>query len=65
MKTIAAAILMLGLAGAGVATTAVSADARPTVAIRVGNVGIGVGHYRYHGHYYHHRHWQHGRYRYW
>ena len=65
MKKILTAVMMLGLAGAGIAATTASVDARPVVGIHIGNVGVGVGHYHYHGHYYHHRHFDHGHYRYW
>lgn len=61
MKILAASFVALGLlAGAAPAANAAG------VAIRVGNVGVGVGHARYHhhSHWYHHRrsyhhHWHH------
>jgi hypothetical protein len=65
MRTIGAALLTLSLASAGMAIATTTANARPAVAIHVGNVGIGVGHYRHHNHWYHHRRWSHGGYRYW
>jgi len=65
MKAIGAALLTLSLASAGMAFVTSPANARPAVAVRIGNVGISVGHCHYHNHWYHHRHWFHGGYRYW
>ena len=62
MKALIAACI---LAAGTLAVTAPAADAGPAVGIRIGNVGIGVGHYRHHNHYYRHRHFKHGHYRYW
>jgi hypothetical protein len=66
MKKFAAAILAVGLMGTGIAVTTAPASARPAVGIRIGDVGIGVGHrYHHRSHWYGHRSYHGGHYRYW
>ena len=57
MKTLLASILALSVLGA----TAANAQ----VGIRIGPVGVGVGHYYWHHHHYSHRRWERDHYRYW
>jgi hypothetical protein len=59
MKTLLASILALSVLG----TTAAAAD--PSIGVRIGPVGVGVGHYYWHHHYWHHRHWDRDHWRYW
>ena len=57
MKTLIASILALTVLGA----TAASAQ----IGVRIGPVGVGVGHYSWHHHHYNHRRWERDHYRYW
>ena len=57
MKTLVATILALTVLGA----TAANAQ----IGVRIGPVGVGVGHYYWHHHHYHHRRWERDHYRYW
>jgi hypothetical protein len=57
MKALIASIFALGL----LATTADAAG----VGVRVGPIGIRVGHYHHGNHWYGHRHWERDHYRYW
>ncbi|HUO01519.1 MAG TPA: hypothetical protein VMU31_01985 [Rhizomicrobium sp.] len=57
MKTLVASVLALTLLGA----TAANAQ----IGVRIGPVGVGVGHYYWHHHYWHHRHWERDHWRYW
>jgi hypothetical protein len=57
MKTLIASILALTVLGA----TAANAQ----IGVRIGPVGVGVGHYTWHHHHYNHRRWERDHYRYW
>ena len=57
MKTLIASLVALGLM-AGAASAA-------QVGVRIGPVGVGIGHYHHGHHWYHHRHWERDHYRYW
>jgi hypothetical protein len=57
MKTLLASILALSVLGA----TAASAQ----VGVRIGPVGVQMGHYHWHHHYYGHREWRRDHWRYW
>jgi hypothetical protein len=57
MKALMASLLAISLLGA----TAANAQ----VGVRVGPVGVQIGHYHWHHHYWHHREWRHDHWRYW
>lgn len=60
MRTLLASVLALSVMGATAAATA-----QPRVGIRVGPVGVQVGHYHWHHHHYRHREWRRDHWRYW